>query len=728
MRSLLLAVACVAFVGCTFGAKTCDTAHPCSDGATCDQGFCVIGTAGGGGGGGTTSGGGGGGSMGGGGGGGATGGGAGGGAGGMGGGGGAVDLCNGVSCLAGYSCEAATGECLLRVTELRIVSPSAALTADAGILLVAGLSTDASVTLPADLSFRVDDGGTQTLSGGGPQYSNMFSLADGTHTIRVEAAFADAGFVATTSITVDTDGPTISGTLPSTRQQRDEIFGLDLTASEPVQLSTVDVRLKGVKLQAATGSCLASAGCWVVDMSAPPLDGLTSSFDVEVTASDLAGNAKTSTLGSIQVTRKRWEVNAASGEEVRAAPALGSDGTIFLGTRGTGITGTLLALNPADGGVQSSTTSFGAILSVASAVSEDAGLVFYSSNDLTGGQVGARAASGLGLPAGVPGAARGNPGTPTYSAIALVPKSLTEVGAVASFNRLPLNGRVVIYGASSAAEGANAADSGVDFAAVPNPVEVANNIIVNGTEAHLPNTITGTGMNWQSISSVNGTPVIGPSRALEGSGNDCCVSGQAFIGGTLLIGGRNLGRKVYAGSSSGVTAGNLGGAFDNGTPAVASPSVAFIGHGTELVRFNPSDLITAGVVLKSGVNFARTSPVLGNPRADQSVGLGYAVTTAGVLLVFPQDGSTDSASDWGSPFSTSASVVAHPTLDCNRRIGAATTTTGVLYLASTTSVVAVVVDSPKLLETAGAWPKYQRTAGNAGNTDNTRFPLNPGCP
>jgi hypothetical protein len=74
-------------------------------------------------------------------------------------------------------------------------------------------------------------------------------------------------------------------------------------------------------------------------------------------------------------------------------------------------------------------------------------------------------------------------------------------------------------------------------------------------------------------------------------------------------------------------------------------------------------------------------------------------------------------------------VYAHPTLDCNRRLGAATTTTGVLYVAASNGwVSAIIVDSPKLLDTTGAWPKFQRTAGNSGNSDAQRFELNPGCP
>ena len=78
---------------------------------------------------------------------------------------------------------------------------------------------------------------------------------------------------------------------------------------------------------------------------------------------------------------------------------------------------------------------------------------------------------------------------------------------------------------------------------------------------------------------------------------------------------------------------------------------------------------------------------------------------------------------------TLGAIYAHPTLDCNRRPGAATATTGVLYVAAGSGrVAAIIVDSPKLLDATDVWPKFQRTAGNAGNTDATRFPFNPGCP
>lgn len=701
MRALLLVIGCVAFVGCTFGANTCDDMGGCEAGAVCQAGFCVAPATGAGTGGGSTGGGGGGG--------GALG-------GGGGGGGGTANLCDGVVCPAGYSCEKSTGACLLRVTGLVIVSPNSGRTNDAGVLLLARLTADASVTLPPSIRYELNDGGSQTLDLAGDDYAQLLTLADGRHTLRVIAEFTDAGFSASVDVSVDTDGPTVMATLPTSVQQRDEVFPLNLTTSEPIELSSVEVRLAGVRLDAATGACVANAGCWVVDMSVPALDAMTGSFAVSATATDLAGNTKVTALGSVGVTRKRWESEITT-QELRAAPAIGRDGTIYIGARGSALTGTLLALNPTDGGVKNSAALLGAIQSVATAVSNDAGLVYFTSNDATGGQVGSRSAEDLSLPSGIRPATSGNGVTPTYSALGLVEKSATEVGAIAVFNTEVSAGRVVIYGSSSAPAGDNAVGSAFDFAPVPTPASVANNIVVDGSAAYLITTLSGTGLNWQPISNVTGNPTAGVAVPLETGGRDCCLSGQAFLSGSSLVGGTTVGsRQLYLVSAASMTRGDLGVAADYGTPVVSAIGDAFVGRGTnELVRFNPSMLGSTGVVLKSGAGIIRTSPVLGRARTGQAVGLGYAVNSTGTLFAFAQDGSAGSASDWGSAFVGGSTVYAHPTLDCNRRIGAATARTGVLYVVGSTKVSAIVVDSPRLLDTVGSWPKYQRTAGNAGN-------------
>lgn len=716
MRIVLVAVACVVFAGCTFGAKTCTASSDCG-GDECVSGFCVAPSdsgMGGGSGGGTGGGG--------------TGGGGGGtGGGGAGGGGGGVDRCAGVVCPVGYLCSSANGDCLLHVTSLKVLSPDGGVTNDAGVVLHARLSADASVSLPTSLEYQVDNGALQTLMQSTVgEYEKVVSLADGPHTIQVLAAFADAGFSDSATVNVDTRGPDLSATLPSVVQQRDEIFTLQLVSTEPVQMASVDVRLNGTRLVAASGACATNAGCWTVDLSLPTLDALTGNFTLTATAADLVGNSKASTLGMVSVTRKRWEVVVTGSEEIRGAPAVGIDGTLFLGSRATDQAGSLWAIN-VDGGVKTSITALGAVLSLATETSIDAGLVYYTSNDSSGGQLGARLASDLTRPPGVLVATTGNTNSPTYSALALVAKSPSEVGAIAAFNAASLASRVVIYGSASAPDAVpGVSGSTFDFAPVPASVPVASNIVVRGSEAYFLTALAGSGLNWHPVTGLNATLAAGTAVALETGGNDCCLVGQAVLGNGSLIGGTTVGaRKLYTAPPA--MSGTLGVVVDNGVPAVASSSVAFVGRGNDLFRFNPSSLSGAGVALKSGVGVIRTSPVLAKARVGQTSGLGYAVTSLGNLVVFAQDGSADSALDWGSVFTSSSTVYAHPTLDCNRRAGAATSTTGILYVVNSGRVSAIVVDSPSLLDTAGAWPKYQRTAGNAGNTD-ARFALNPGCP
>ncbi len=116
-----------------------------------------------------------------------------------------------------------------------------------------------------------------------------------------------------------------------------------------------------------------------------------------------------------------------------------------------------------------------------------------------------------------------------------------------------------------------------------------------------------------------------------------------------------------------------------------------------------------------------TSPVIGT-------GLrAYLVNRAGELFVYDgasaSSGIANLAGTWRAPLFTSpAQVVAHPTLDCNRT---AAGRPGTLYVVSLDGrVTAVIVDSTRL-DPSTPWPKWQRTAGNSGNT---AFELNPGCP
>ncbi|MFZ5439267.1 MAG: hypothetical protein ACOZQL_04620 [Myxococcota bacterium] len=103
---------------------------------------------------------------------------------------------------------------------------------------------------------------------------------------------------------------------------------------------------------------------------------------------------------------------------------------------------------------------------------------------------------------------------------------------------------------------------------------------------------------------------------------------------------------------------------------------------------------------------------------------GYAVSKLGRLVVFRRG----TSETWQAPLGSGENVLTHPAFDCNR--ASPTTKTGILYVGTQSGkVFSIIVDSPKLLEGNDVWPKYQRTMGNAGNTDATNFPINwPSCP
>jgi hypothetical protein len=175
------------------------------------------------------------------------------------------------------------------------------------------------------------------------------------------------------------------------------------------------------------------------------------------------------------------------------------------------------------------------------------------------------------------------------------------------------------------------------------------------------------------------------------------------------------------------TDGTLGALSDKGVPALVSATDGYVGAGSTLVRFNPAALgATVSTVETLATDAIRTSPVLGAARPVGGSAEGYAVSQAGTLVVFSQ---STGAKLWDASLVPAGDqVLTHMTMDCNRVTS--NKTTGVLYVGAKSGVVqALIVDAPRLLDSVGAWPKYQRSAGNAGNDDVTNFKTNwPGCP
>ena len=722
MRRLGMAVLFVALAGCDFGVKTCSKPGDCPTGSMCSiNGFCVAnqdsGTGGGGGTGGGTGGG-----M------------TGGGAGGSGGGGGSMDRCLGVTCPVGHACAPSTGACTNHVTQVQVLLPSSGGVLDSGVVTFeARLQTDGTtVELPETLATTLNSAAGPVLQriNASADYRGTQTLQDALYGLEVLFVVPDAGVSLPSDLVnfeVDTRAPTLMplGGLPLGQLQRDDVLSLKLEADETVQANSVQVALDGVPLETETqGVCTAPAGCWKLDLSLPPLGAMEGSFALTASAADRVGNRKTTNLGMLSVTRRRWEVSLGGLEAIRASPAVGSDGTVYVGTTAA-VSNSIYALNPLDGGAAHSPVAAGAVVSIATAMSNDAGVVFFSANDATGGLVGARTSS-LETSAALASIARGNPATSTFAAIGLA-GSPSHVGALAAFSSLVATpGLVVAYWSSASSRSTSDAApvNAFDFSSSAN--EPPNNIIVNGTTAYLLTKPGNSGLFRRSITGVQPGSNLsdGTSQTIAATGSTALTFGQSAVGGDSLVGGTGSLSSIYRLGAT-VDAGNLGLDGETGMSSF-SGTKAFAGRETSLVAYDPGMLAGPATTLFSGVGTIRTSPVLGAPRPNATEGLGYAVSSSGQLWVFPQDGVAFSAVAWGGVFTGANTVLAHPNLDCNRRTGSAAATTGILYVASSQGrVAAIIVDSPKLLATPGAWPRYQRTAGNAGNP---AFPLNPGCP
>jgi hypothetical protein len=399
--------------------------------------------------------------------------------------------------------------------------------------------------------------------------------------------------------------------------------------------------------------------------------------------------------------------------------AIAPDGKLFVGTVNVATTsGKLLGLSPTTGAVVVPAVTVGEVQSIAIS-----GTLVYAAYNTTIGNLGAFAQSNLAAASLGPCQGLGF----TYSGIALwdggVGLGATAIGSV---NTKTVNdGKGCLYSSVSGGIPFNLASSALDAYPSSGTYIPSNVVISGGTASFLTKPAQGP-VSWQPVA-LAASPTLGTARQLL-PGNAGYAFGQAVISNAFLIGSIDNGnnKELYVADAGAPTGGNLGVDADTGVPVVASATEAYVGRGGDIVKFNPgflNDSTHSSIVWSASSGGAvRTSPVLG--KAANGATWGYAVTGAGELAAFRMD----AAGSWraSSIVGSGGTVLAHPTLDCNR---GGNNKTGVLYIGGQNgNVVAIVVDSPGLLDTAGAWPKYQRTAGNAGN-DDTTFPTNwSGCP
>lgn len=465
---------------------------------------------------------------------------------------------------------------------------------------------------------------------------------------------------------------------------------------------------------------------------------LNAMFGVNVAGTDIAGNSNTSST-TVPVTRLRWRsaAPAAANAVVRAALALDSRGNLYVGTQDTATTGRLVSLTP--GGTPRFNVAVGAVQSVAIAESglnaAQVELVYVSA--LMGAS--ASAVRVLGTDGGAVASASSSFCTdmlrPTYVAISLfdagVPANgtLAEIGALTAFNPVLASapGSFCTYVPTSGAS-TLLSDSSM---AMPNPdgttVLSPANLVVLGRRAYVQRTdgaLSSVDVNPLATVGISGAVGGGsaPTGLAIGSSNAALVATWAGFNGSILP----IATYALPGAPGPLPV--TGAGWQTARPAsILASAVVTSTSRVGLQWLESMNLV--GTTL--GLPGAVAAPVSAFDQGGTSVVVGtgnrvYAVRRDGMLFVYdavPAMGVTGLSPVWSDNlFASTIDLVAHPTLDCSRT---APGRPGTLYAVTLDGkVAAIIVDSTKLEPTA-PWPKWQRTAGNAGNP---AFALNPGCP
>jgi hypothetical protein len=218
-----------------------------------------------------------------------------------------------------------------------------------------------------------------------------------------------------------------------------------------------------------------------------------------------------------------------------------------------------------------------------------------------------------------------------------------------------------------------------------------------------------------------GVPITTSPDTTVGAG---AISGIALFtsdGGLKVAGGGGgvgIGRVFVASADGGVTGVNpmmtvsgVAVGSDTGVPAL----FAVLQDGSELASLAKFD--ATGMTSLASVPLNLSFPIATTPGATTPVlgqgGFVYVVSSNGTVVIARQ---SNLGLRWQQslPVGITGSVLASPTLDCNRaRPG---TNTGILYFATGSGwLVSYIVDSPGL-DTTAPWPKYQHDARNTGNS------------
>ncbi|WP_075207704.1 PQQ-binding-like beta-propeller repeat protein [Archangium violaceum] len=688
-------------------ARTCGQSFTCPEGSTCEEGFCVKKE---------------------------------------------LDPSACTPACAPYQACTLSRICIPRYTAL-VVTPGDGGVVGAGPVpvraeLVVGLGFASN--FPETLNFRVatsdgGTGGTQTAvsKNEGVYTTEWTPTGEGEYLLTV--THPEAGGPSTTvRLTVDTTGPTFVVFVPpsdagvaaggttygdpvpgfATAWRRDQVVPVEIRTNEPhLDVGTVTVALTGtdggttpaVAVTPLSGVCDAGfCGVAQLNLWEPSFNAFRGTMSVAAQGKDTVGNSGSGSE-NIDVTRWKWAFDGAAGA-IRSGPAIGSRGTIYLGT--ANLSGKVFALTPA--GALKWESQVGSVVGGPVVGASDGGteLVYVGANSTSDGYLYALQSGDGGtlLRCSMPvaGAFEG--------ALALGTTSTAQSEtAVSVYNGN--SGASLIVGIRPGAtlpcpviESPSGGEQIPFLIAGSSVLMRGDTIFFAGSAAGAPKV---TSYVFGATAPRSSWPVNAPTvtRSLVLVGSDViagAASSETVTGGLFKIpqaGAADVTRLYPAGTSwsSRVYSLAVGSALE--TP----DNVFFGSEPTGSINFNRFNLTSTSLQPVSSNAAIRAAPVVG---ANGNV---YTATTNGTVRALLADTLTQR---WTITPGL-GTVEASPTLDCPRDASGALVAGnhGVLYVPAGGKLYAFVVDS-RGLDTSAPWPKYQHDSRNTGN------PATPitGCP
>jgi len=423
-------------------------------------------------------------------------------------------------------------------------------------------------------------------------------------------------------------------------------------------------------------------------LSGPEMKAYHTAFTVAASGMDDGGNpGKLLDAGSLDVTRFKWTFTAPDGFHIVASPAIGRDGTVYVGTADPSTTakGTLYAVSP--DGHERWKMDAGAV-EVSPAVGADAGgyeHVFVAGADGVGtGNMWALDSRDGGVLRVCDGTVR--------------PVAAPAISTT-SFNGTPFD--TATMGGSNKALYAFRPDIGDASAfclATLSPLATvpSGNVVVSGSRFFVPGSSSAE-IDWADFGATGWT---GPNSIAT-----------TTTPGTLALSGS---RFLYSMAAGVGAIGTDGSAFDQSTlsgapsfgPVIASDTKGYVGASAGLVNVPLANLSNSSL-LTPGAG-GKASPVLGE-------GNWLFVSAGSGFQAWQQGGPSF---EWQASDAGISAADVPLSIDCTRDdAGTAIPAPGVVYVKSgSTSLTAIVVDSHGIDITA-PWPKYQHDPRNTGNVD-----------